>query len=440
MKNTDVSAVINMLNSTIFKSSLGLAAGFLGAAIGGFLARVFLSNEIEIDTLKDIFALGSLIALFIVVSVEGFTSLLSVSKTNLLSHFKSLSIISVVFSSIAGLVVVLSAAMTSNDYSFILSSPYIILLSLIVGATISVGQILEIIASRMGKNLVPFWRRASTQFITLGIFAAIWAHSAEWSKEATLLAWFACAATAGAISATTSYIWVFGGEQKSNQETLRKTREKVMGGYLTHHISKLGLVLPRFIIPVLVVIILGAEVGVSYVLLWTILGLISVSISSVTRGYLNYSSEPKGVPTALFSWAIIIFIPSLLIFLYSDSVMAIFGPDFTSLGYLLKIGLLSLIPYALFDFSLAWLKANGRVKLSSILSISSGIILVSLIAALAIFGGGLTELMYGYLILYSIFGLFAPLLVYLISKKRSKRGATGGYTDTIDTKWDQNTL
>lgn len=56
-------------NSRIFKSSLGLAAGFIVAFVGVFTSRVYLANNLDVDTLNTLFALSSLIALSVVLNV-----------------------------------------------------------------------------------------------------------------------------------------------------------------------------------------------------------------------------------------------------------------------------------------------------------------------------------------------------------------------------------
>jgi O-antigen/teichoic acid export membrane protein len=410
--DTDILLMTSMLREPVFRSSFGLAIGFLGAGLSVFLSRIFLTNEVEGEALKDIFALGSLIALIVVISVEGFSSLLSASKENLLPHLRNINLISVGFTVAVSFMVIPLSGLISQDYRFIIENLWVAIISVVVCCTIAIGQTLEAVAAVKGKNLIPLWRRASTQLIALGIFATLWGVGSGWSNITILLVWFLCAVTAGIISSTTSQLWLFRSEPKAPRTQMGETMKSIMPNYLEHHFSKLGIVLPRFIVPVLIVILLGAETGIDFVLLWTVLGLISLVISSISRGYLSHAQSPRSYSVMMKSWLIMILAPTAILFLSSDWVMSVFGEQYSELGHLLRIGLVSTIPYALLDFMLARMKVQGQIGLSSIISMSSGAILL-LTVVIASLQFGLEGAMYSFMLVYTLFGASASILYRL---------------------------
>jgi hypothetical protein len=402
--------MIKLFTHPIFKSSLGLGLGFLGAFIGLFLSRVFLSNNLEDYSLAAIFGVGALSALTVVLSVEGFTSSLPVNIKHPLPYMRSLSIISFLLSlSVGGLLFLLSLLLPG--YRFLLDYWWLVLLGIAAAVLISLGQLIETAAAMIGKDLIPFWRRSSIHLVALGVFALFFILANGLTTVWILLVWMLAVILGGIVSVSTSWLFLFNGAGRIEQEGLALTWDTAMKGYGFHHLSKLGIVLPRFILPVLVLALFGTKTSIEFIVLWTLLGLVSLMISAVSRSYMSHYELDGSIVQAWKSWTVLILIPASLVFLFSEQVLFLFGENYVALGDLLRIGILAFLPFSILDISLSRLRVMGKVKAASLISLISGIALVS-ISLVAGSLNGLEGIVYAHLISYTFFGVVSYYMVW----------------------------
>lgn len=402
--------MIKLFTHPIFKSSLGLGLGFLGAFIGLFLSRVFLSNNLEDYSLAAIFGVGALSALAVVLSVEGFTSSLPVNIKHPLPYMRSLAVISLLLSLISGGVLFV-LALSLSGYSFLIDYWWLALFGVAAAALISVGQLVETAATIMSKDLIPFWRRSSTHVVALSLFALFFILTTGLTTGEVLLGWMVAVILGGVVSVSTSWLFLLRGEGRIKQKGLQLTWDTAMKGYGFHHLSKLGIVLPRFILPVLVLALFGAKISIEFIILWTLLGLISLMISAVSRSYMSHYELEASVGRTWQSWLVLISVPAALVFLFSEQVLSLFGESYAALGDLLRIGILAFLPFSILDISLSRLRVIGKVKTASLISLISGIALVSTVLAAGSING-LQGIVYAHLISYTIFGAVSYYIVW----------------------------
>jgi hypothetical protein len=318
------------------------------------------------------------------------------------------------------LIVFSVSALLSAEFSFVFDYWYLFLLGLGVVLTVSFGQLVETAAAVVGKNLIPVWRRTSIQFAALGLFMVLLLLVNESSGALTVALWFGCMILGGLIAAVSS-LWLllrgYGEEgENGDKHEAREQRGFVetwrlnMQSYWGHHFGKLGLVLPRFVIPVLVLSLFGSQVNVDFVILWTVLGLVSMGVSAVSRGYMSHFEDSGSWRQSWQSWSLLILLPMLVLAFLATPVMGAFGDEFKSLNELLLVGLLSMVPFSVLDLYSARLRSAGSVRSASWLTVASGAVLVAVVIGLGSVWG-LSGIMWSYVVVYSVFALLAATLV-----------------------------
>lgn len=406
---------MNILKHPVFKSSLGLGLGFMGAFLGLFFSRSYLSNTVDIQVLDIILGVNVLTALIVVLAVEGFTSAVPVNVKEPLPLIRGMLIISVLFTLVIGSILLLVFNFFIEGYSFLQEYWWLGFLSLLIIAFVGAGQMLEAAAAVIGKNGIIVWRRSSVQFITLVLFILLTLASIV-NDFNVLLVWFIVSVIGGGLALGISLILFFRGEGYVKQVSFKEAWHTVMPKYVYHHLSKLGIVLPRFIIPVILLALFGLDFNTRFVILWTILGFLSMAISAVSRGYMSHYVLNDSWKVAWQTWLMFFLLPAVTIFVFSNPIIVLFGENFSDLSGLLQIGLISMLFYSFVDLMLAWLRVQGFVKLSSWVSVTSGIVLV-VSAIMSGFIGGLLGVVYIYVGVYSLFALILGV-IYLKVKRR----------------------
>lgn len=404
-----------LLQHPVFKSALGLGLGFLGAFLGVFVSRVYLSNNVETNVLDIILGVNVLTALIVVLAVEGFTSAVPTNVVQPLPLMKNMILISVIFTVSIGSVFLITFSFL-DGYFFLQEYWWLGFISLFIIVAVGAGQMLESAAAVVGKNNVIVWRRTSVQFIGLGVFILLTVLTLV-NDGNVLFVWFVSVLLGGLVAFFTSWVWLFYNEEKVKNVSFRKTWAIVMPKYFYHHMSKLGIVLPRFIIPVIILALFGLEFNTSFVILWTVLGFLSMIISAVSRGYMSHHGLDNSWSIAWKTWGIFFVLPALLIFVFNKEVVGLFGDNFNDLGVLLQVGLVSMVFYSFVDFILARLRVEGAVRLSSVVSVVSGIVLVGLV----ILSGslfGLFGVMLAYVVVYVLFA-FILFIMFMFHKRNN---------------------
>lgn len=395
----------------VFKSATGLGLGFLGAFLGVFVSRVFLANNVDEYVLGVIFGVNGLTALAVVLAVEGFSSSIPTNVKNPLPYMRSMFIINMLFTVTVGLLVLGGAGVLFPEYGFMFEFWFLTGLGLLFTVFVGAGQMVEACAAVINKNVLIVWRRTSVQFIALLFFILVVTVWNVTGNNVILLVWFGGLVLGAGIAVVVSTVWLFWGSGKNVQYGFIETWKYSMGGYLFHHFGKLGIVLPRFIIPVFILALFGLEINTGFVVLGTMLGLLSVVVSAVSRGYMSHYLVVGAWKNMWGAWVVLFLIPAVLVFILSNWLVGLFGDGFKDLGGLLQLGVLGLLFYSFIDIWLAYFRVVGKVKLSSFVSILFGIVLVGGV----LFGGGVAGLegiMVAYLIIYAVFSVGVGFMFY----------------------------
>lgn len=395
----------------VFKSAVGLALGFLGAFLSIFISRLYLSNNVDEYVLGVIFGVNGLTALAVVLSVEGFTSSIPSNIKNPLPYMRNMFFINLILTSAIGIVVILGSAVLFTEYNFMFDFWFLTILGLLFTILVGAGQMIEACAAVVNKNSLIIWRRTSVQFIALLFFitgVTVWNITGD---NGLLLVWFIGLVIGAGVAVLVATIGLFWGSTRMPQIAFKETWKYSMNNYLFHHLGKLGIVLPRFLIPVFILALFGLEVNTSFVILGTILGLLSVIVSAVSRGYMSHYLLEGSWKNMWGSWVILFLLPAVIVFILSDFMVGLFGLGFNNLGGLLKLGVVGLFFYSFVDIWLAYLRVAGKVKLSSFISLFFGAVLVCGV----LFGGvvgGLEGIMVSYLVIYFIFSVLVGIVFY----------------------------
>ena len=408
--------MLSLFRGSVWKSSVGLAGGFLGAFLGILISRVFLSNNVDSVSLGYIFGINGLTALAVVLAVEGFTSAVPLTFKNPEKHVKGLLVVSTVLTVVVSLFVFVLAGVIFSDYGFLFEYWWLILLGIIFSIFVSAGQAVEAVSSVVGRNWVAVWRRTSVQFIGLGLFIlSTLSYSFMNESVVTVSVWFICTML-GSIVAFMVGLWLLLKGDSVTQLSVSETWSELKANYIFHHFSKLGIVLPRFIIPVLILGLFGFEINAEFVVLWTVLGLFTVLVSAVTRAYMSHYEDSHAWSNSWKVWGVIVLLPLMVTAVFSGWVVGLFGESFAGLDGLLLVGLLALLPYSVVDFMLARLRVLGNVKFSSGLSVAAGVVLVASVI-LGGFMGGMSGIMWSQMLVYLLFAVILTLTVLLLGKK-----------------------
>lgn len=406
---------MNIFRHPVWKASAGLAGGFFGAFLGLFVSRVFLSNNVDLFDLGVIFGVNGLTALSVVLAVEGFTSNVPVNFSNPLRHVRSLIIYSMLFVFVSSVLLFVGFGLYSSEYSFLVDYWWLIVFGVVVSMLVGAGQAVEVVASMTGHNFVPVWRRTSVQFIGLGLFTGAMLMFGLPENMGSVFLWFLCAVVAGLVAVCVG-LWLLVRGVNVPQSGLKETWVLLGRDYVSHNVSKLGLVLPRFIVPVVVLGLFGLTVNSEYVVLWTVVGLFAVMVSAVSRAYMSYHDLVGSWVVSLKVWVLIVLLPLTLAAVLNSQIVGLFGDGFSSLGGLLLVGLLSVLPLSVIDFMLARLRVSGGVRISSWLALLNG---TSVVFGVVLFGGwfGLPGIMWSYVAVYTVFSIVMVVTVVLRERR-----------------------
>ena len=372
-----------LFSGSIWKSSVGLAGGFFGAFLGIFISRVFLSNNVDSVALGFIFGVNGLTALAVVLAVEGFTSAVPLMFVAPEKHVKGLLVVSTLLTVLCSLTVFIVAGLVFPDYGFVFEYWWLFLLSVVFTVFVSAGQTVEVVSSMVGRNWVSVWRRTSVQFVGLGLFIAagmLYPFMSVTVESVTV--WFVCV-LAGSVVAFVGGLWLLVRGTHVVQVSVVESWQVLRKNYVFHHLSKLGTMLPRFVIPIIVLGLFGFTVNSEFVVLWTVLGLLASLVGAVSRGYMSHYALTDSWGAAWKVLLVLVGVPMVLAGIFNSWVVGLFGVGFATLGGLFLVGLLGLLPYSVVDLFLARLRVAGRVRLSSLLSVLSG---VCLVACVVLFG------------------------------------------------------
>lgn len=390
------------------RTAYGLALGFFGAFVGVFVSRVFLANSFSSEVLDVVLAVNGLTALAVVLAVEGFTSAVPVNVSKPVPLLRGMNAAGLFLSLLVGIPLVTVFALFVPGYGFLKDSFGLVVLAVLVVVFVGLGQVVESAAGVMNKDVVIVWRRSSVQFVGLLLFMLI-VLMFNVGDGIAVIVWFVAGVVASVFAFVSSLFWLRRGNGGTVQLPVREASKVVLKDYLFHHASKLGIVLPRFIIPVIVVGLFGLVFNTRFVILLTVLGFLSVVISAVSRGFMSHSGLHDAWRVAWGGWLVLFLLPAVLVFLFSDFVVGLFGVGFNDLGGLLKVGVVGFFFYGFVDMLLARLRVVGSVKLSSVLSLASGVVLVvAVIVSGLLFG--LEGVIWSYVFVYSLFALLMFVL------------------------------
>ena len=179
---------------------------------------------------------------------------------------------------------------------------------------------------------------------------------------------------------------------------LRLMKRSLVG----HHLTTVGFILPTWLLPVIVVNRLSAQANVYFFLTWLVGGVFfmvspSVAASLFAEGSHDRASIQRQARRSVAIIGGLLAGPMVVMVVVGRLVLRVFGPVYPSHGYLLLVILvISAIPDAITNVAVAVMRVEGRLRRSTLLTLSMSVVALVLawilLPPLGIVGAGIAWL------------------------------------------------
>lgn len=271
--------------------------------------------------------------------------------------------------------------LSSPEYGF-LQDPAVFIVGVLTGALAAGGATVDATSMALHKSgLVPL-RNTGQSILKLGLIIPFVMLGMSAPVSATLTALI------GGWILTEIVIYKISGRFFFKKDDI-KYAWKLINKNLGHHqIASLGATLPPVITPLIVTAMIGTAESAIFSIVWMIGALFFTISPSVSNAILSSTANRNDINLAqrIKQSSVIIFllmiIPLILVIIFPEQILSIFGEAYQAGGMLLLVLSLSALPDAVTNISVAYLRLKGDLKPASILNVGMGVITIALVIIL----------------------------------------------------------
>ena len=401
------------LNSHLIKNSIFILFSSFSNAAFGFMFWIIAARSYTNEAIGIASAFISLVSLLVLISRFGFDQSLIkyFQERNKCDIFYTSLIVTAVSAFIFSAIWYLNLLRLSPDLVIIMEIPFVFFLVVMINSILSITGI-SFVALR--KSRLFFFQNV------FGGSRLIFLIPLTGLGTIGILVSYALSCILSLMFALVMLIKMGFGKPAFSVKFLKSSLEFSSGSYLI----SLLMTAPNFILPILVLNILGATTAAVFFITYTIASLLFMIPNSISTSLFVEGSHGESIKECTYRSVrllCVLLLPAVIIlFVLADIALGFFGEDYINGVHLLRLLLTSTIFISVVYVALSVKRIKNDTQF---ILIFSGILLISLLAAsyLGMLSFGLIGIGYAWLFVYGLGGIF----ILLDLKFRTFRRARG---------------